>query len=102
MLITIFLVLAGFSFIGLNNFYKEKDLAGKATAFNVLENTGYFNGTIDEVKIYDYARTDAEINADANIASMPIACLVCSNNIKEIGEVCDGDDLSPYTTDCSG
>ena len=90
-----------------------KNLAGNALELQKFSANGYFSGLIDEVKIYNYVRTDAEILADAfvckncsdNNGCCPEGCdsindndcyAQCGNSIIETGEVCDTTNITSY------
>lgn len=58
------------------------------------DGSAYWNGSLDEVKLYNRALTLAEVQALAGVTGTPPPTQTCNNNIIEGSEVCDSNQLN--------
>jgi len=68
-----------------NNSFGRAQFDTAITNFSVPNNFRYFNGALDEIRVYKRPLSLKEIQGLANFGGS------CGNNISETGEVCDGD-----------
>ena len=100
-------------YIALPNSVDNVTISGKTIAISfegtdevVYRNLGFnVNGSLPRYEGFYWINIesmDGYVLINASFAfNESFGGVVCGNNVKETGEVCDGSDLSPYTSDCS-